>query len=245
MGRRSGRLLAAAFVVGSLMASAPSSAGVCEKEEVVFQGAWNTSNRTFITGHGTRNEIENTYRKLNVSTCGYDRFLAWSTSHVRLGGIHGHWVEAGWEQARAVSGRHYLYWFTEAGRNYNTIVYHEGPPPCTLTPGSGRSKWLVQNVAGTYDWKMQLDCADGRGWFLLKTYKSLGYNRGYLLGETGRFGGSGTSMATFMPGLLYKNSGGSWPYWPYNTCGDDIAEGWNGRYRTNSSFDVVPGSFNC
>ena len=244
------RVLAAA--AGGLLlftldaALSPDPAWAChEPKEQIFAGAWNSGIAYWREGaYGTKNKILLQRREM----CGpsmVESAQVWSTSHLRMGGATGNWVEVGWLEERT-STNNKFYWFSEWGLNYSPMGRNVASHPC---PNLGYYDWWrTENVSGTTTWRLSLNCNGDQyagTWQLLDTFTGLGYSKGTPMGETGRRGGEATGMAEDMPELERKGSSGSWVAWDEPKCYTDDATDWQFRYIYINAYQTAKGSNNC
>ncbi len=152
----------------------------CSTEESVYGGG-NTGT------YGTMNNIRLTDRDLNTA-CGTLQFKAVSTAHIVLAGIAGNWVEVGWEEfIDGGTGAHDFDAFTEWGLAGNIKGQLVVGVSCIKLGNAGNYyKWRVNNVAGTNDWKLLLNC--GSGFSQISEFTGTGYHTGIATGEASRYG---------------------------------------------------------
>lgn len=167
-------------------------------------------------------------------------------SHLRMGGIDGHWVEVGWTEERGLLITDKFYWFSEWGLNYTAMGGTAGSHPCPTV--DEYDWWRTANVSGTTSWRLSMNCANDQfagSWRLLDDFTSLGYSRGVPMGETGRRGGSATGMSERMPELERKTGSGSWVAWDEPKCYRDNASNWEFSYIYINGYETAKGSRNC
>lgn len=225
----------------------PAHAVNCSQEELVFWANRRTDTSAWRTGYGTANEIRNSFRYPFSAACGDP---TWTTAHMRLGGDTGHWVEAGWLwRWDYFAGVIYVRWFTEWGKNFDTIGYNEGGMPSCVAPSdnANTTTWIVANISGGTNWRMRLRCEDGTPDSVLGSdYTSTGYSSGLSMGETGRgFGDAAQDMSDYHKALRWKTSSGSWSDWSKPQCFYDNAVGWQGNYLSATSYSVIKGTAGC
>ena len=208
----------------------------CSTEEQVFGGG--------PQAYGTTNNIRLTNRDLNTA-CGTPQWEAFSQAHIVLGGILGNWVETGWlEYIDAGSGAHTFAADTEWGLAGNQKGQAVVAVSCIKLSNAGNFyKWRVNNVAGTNNWTLLLNC--GSGFAQISEYDGTGYHTGIAAGETGRYGGTATGMSDSQNTLKFKNSSGTWGDWTSDSCYLDSASNWYWSYVSSTAYNVLNGSLGC
>jgi hypothetical protein len=223
-----------AAVVGPLTGRATAD---CSTEEQVYGGGNSGA-------YGTTNNIRLTDRDLNTA-CGTPQWEAFSEAHVELGGVWGNWVEMGWlEFIDGGTGAHVFEANTEWGLAGNIKGQQVVGVSCIKPSNVGSYyKWRVNNVSGSNDWTLLLNC--GSGFAQVSKYSGTGYHTGTAAGETGRYGGTATGMSESQNTLKYKNGSGTWTSWTTNYCYKNTASNWQYSYGSATAYSVVKGSANC
>jgi hypothetical protein len=210
----------------------------CNLQEQVFVRSSSDSNST----KGTQNNIlvpssiqlDNDCQSVYVGTA--------FTSRTGPGGSgFGDWVEIGFQKFRDANGNTFLCRFTEWGTNFNP---QGGTTNCSSAITLGTyDTWKVSNVAGTNDWKMQVDYLDGNGLHDVDTV-SRTYNTGIAAGETERRG-SQSDFGQSQRSLMYKNTSNNFVNWPNSNCIYDDSQNWGWRKNSATSYDVIQTSNAC
>lgn len=229
--------IAACIVFFSVAGSPDRALADCATEEQVFAGGPTQA-------YGTTNNIRLTDRALNTA-CGTPLFEAVSTANVTLGGAFGNWVEVGWEEhINGGTGAHEFNAFTEWGLAGNIKGQQVVGVSCIKLSNAGNYyKWRVNNVAGTNDWTLHLNC--GSGFAQITRYNGTGYHSGLATGEAARLGGPVTGMSDSQDTLKYKNSSGTWNSWTSNFCYLDTATNWYYSHVSSTAYKVLNGSGSC
>jgi len=225
---------AAAAVVG--LSAAPAAEAACSTEYGVF---WKMSTGTYGLAYGARNEIEVKQHSID-SSCASGSYPVAETSHLRLGGNDGDWVEAGYEEDGSATPRYVA--FAEWGLNYTTKSFNTRSYACLSAPSYER--WEPVNAAGTYNWNTWLDCEDGAGWRLLFQYSSTGFARGIPMGEGSRYGDN-SGITAVHQNLQWQDATNTWNYASGVSCYSDNDPTYSGSGVTASRFDIVTASGSC
>ena len=142
------------------------------------------------------------------------------------------WVEVGWFNYYRSDGSRGETVFVEYGANGDDVsgVNWITVPNSCMNVGES-DVWRVEHVGGG-TWKLWINCIDGAGYRLLKTWDLL-YTQGLAAGETGALGpdasADGPQMADEHRDLIYKKLSGTppWTSWTYNQCWRDTAWRWD------------------
>lgn len=218
--------------------AAPSALADCGTEHTIFWGAWDASGGHFrASTDGTQNWIVLQKRTLDMNTACYNHGVAWSTAHVALNGNNSNLAELGFSEHLDGSGNRFLTWFdelcTDGGCGSGAGDHTTWPCQGSQTPAYGTNLgFRVQNVAGTNDWAMYINCNDGSGWHHADTLTHGGVPVGIPMGETGRREQvtNATGMMDDQSSLNFYKSG-SWSNpWNFPKCFDDPAgqNNWEG-----------------
>ena len=127
------------------------------------------------------------------------------------------------------------------GTNYNYSDITVGSSP----------RYKINNVPGSWDWKLWVDTSGGTNFQLLDDYTGMWAQYGWALGEVSKHGGSGdVSAANHEWNLEFKNQFGNWNDWSGLRCpgsqGWDSLNGWQwDHFNSNTEFRVVQGSTYC
>jgi len=225
---------AVAAAVG--LSAVPAAQAACSTEYGVF---WKMSTGTYGLAYGARNEIELKQHSID-SSCTSASYPVAETSHLRLGGVDGNWVEAGYEEDGSATPRYLA--FAEWGLNYTTNSFNTRSYACLTAPSYER--WEPVNAAGTYNWNTWLDCEDGAGWRLLFQYTSTGYARGIPMGEGSRYGDN-SGITAVHQNLQWQDATNTWNYASGVSCYSDNDPTYSGSGVTASRFDIVTASGSC
>ena len=211
----------------------------CTTEETIFMYGTNTG-----SSFGSTNTITNVNRPINAN-CPAESLLAFSTTHERLGGLTNNWAEAGWEEDHDAFGGHIFYAFTEWGINGVTRAYNKTGLPCGQFILGRNMIWDITSSGGSGAWTGSVDCNDGHGSRIIRTYTGTGYPSGYAFGETGRYGGTLSGMADTHTALYYRDVFGTWHAWTNVACLADTASDWYPSVLSGNSYKTVQGSRVC
>jgi len=221
-------------MVAIVVTPTPSFADVCDvKEHIFWTDEPGSSFR--LNAYGSSNDIRFVYRDLNQS-CSDAKSDAWSTSHIRLGGVTGDWVEVGWK----VLVDRGTFWFSEAAIGFLPAGGNQGVYPCDDVTGLF-ARWRVTNVLGTNTWNLRVNCLGNPGSadILLHSIGGMGTDHGYPVAEVGRRGGVTTGMSDRQRNLQWKNSTGVWNNWVDPSCGSDDASNWEGRQDSPTEYHTI------
>lgn len=68
----------------------------------------------------------------------------------------------------------------------------------------------VNNIDGTFNWKIWWDSNGGTSFTLLDQFNGMDAQKGWAWGEAARFGNTGTSIDDHHWDMQFKNSSGNW-----------------------------------
>jgi len=187
-----------------------------------------------------KGEIRTTDRTL--AGCGAYNTIAWSTQGISPDASFASWMEVGWTLSYDVFGSHYEYWFTEWGLNH-TAKGRDSAGIISVCPNALPSfTWWKVESTGKDTWTGSVDCEDGAGFHALMTYSKTTFGNGLGWSETGRFGGTGTSMQDTHQNLQIKSTKGVWSAWSGMSCQNATASNWNWVVLTPSSYQTQQGT---
>jgi hypothetical protein len=236
-------ILTAALLLFGLP-SLPAHADVCSDEALIFWADQISIGNWRDQAYGTTNEIRFSNRDVSQACGTYT--AAWSTAHLSLGGIYGHWVEVGWRERWDCFGgcEKVFYWFTEWGLGGNTLGLNVGNYPCAKIDGEFH-RWRVANLDGTNDWNAYFNCLTGNGWVHLDLFDNTTYHTGTPNGETGRRGGNNTGMTDRHRNLQWKNTNNTWMDWNDPSCNVDFGNNWKGVKDSATQYHTIKGTQDC
>jgi len=240
--------LAASVIVATaaaLLIPTAANATDCTTEETIFVSAWSGG---YSIGKGYQNQVQNYDRSINTGLCGYNYPLAWSTGHLVLGNIYGNWIENGYYLQASGPGAKYYMYFGEWGINYTALSHDIIGPACTWPVGQGSVTWKGSSSYPTgTNWTLFINCNGGPDtyWKTQVTYNNTGYNTGSATGETGRFGGTVTSMQDYQFNLFYQLGNNAWANWASPICRQDDSAGWQPNGLSVNSYNTITGGSNC
>jgi len=229
-----------------LVAVLPSSAARaddCTDKDEVYWGNWLPAFQSWqLAAFGTRNKI--LLKARSLADCD-GVVTSWSTANLKLGGVQGNWVEAGWDRWKTFGGVTEIDWFIEWGLNYTPQGSDSsGGWPCTYAVDTFDT-WTAYNTSGT-NWSLQVSCLDGTGHHDLGSFPTTTYNKGTPTGETGRWGGTNGGMHDEQKELRYRDSSGNYVDWSQPKCFYDNAPDVNGSYVSSTEYHVdATGGVDC
>ena len=221
------------FGIGTIGAHAAES---CSNEG----GIWMMVNQNPTSG--TLGILQ--FETRTLANCGGFTPIAWSTNGIALGANFGNWAETGYEIEYGQYKQHIDDWFTEWGLNYTTKGRNESTFSSLCNFGTHSGNWQVVN-SGSSSWTGLVDCGDGHGWRNLHTYSGTGFTTGQSWSETGRYGGTGTTMQDYHYNLQYRSTSGSWYYWPSMFCEVNSTSNWYPGILGGSAYQILQGSPSC
>jgi hypothetical protein len=197
--RGAGVALVAGVAGVVLLHGAPSGAIRCGPEEQAYVYEYSSGNDRY-NGAETRNMIRDAPTEV---ACGEKH----STAFMWARDNSGRYAEVGWTAYYTTTGIKVWRVFTEIRDEDFRVTYQETPILCC--------RWSRFRVVygGSGRWKFYFDYENDGTYILLGPSNGLyvGFNEGFAMGETGRFGGTNTNGYDHHVGLLRRFPGASPP----------------------------------